>query len=56
VAVFTTAANELRNVGAGVSKRDASWEEKWHPTAGATEFLGIVATDSASIESGQHSR
>ena len=41
-----TAATTPRSVGAGVSRRDESKEAKWHPTAGATEFLGIVETDS----------
>ena len=43
----SAAATRPRNVGAGVSGRDESQEAKWHPTAGATEFLGIAEADSA---------
>ncbi|HEX8799857.1 MAG TPA: hypothetical protein VF772_14665, partial [Terriglobales bacterium] len=48
----SAAATRPRNVGAGVSGRDESQEAKWHPTAGATEFLGIVEADSARANPG----
>ena len=46
--ILMAAANLPRNVGAGVSGRDVHEEAKWHPSAGATEFFGIVETDSDS--------
>jgi len=50
--MFMAAANLPRNAGAGVLGRDVCEEAKWHPSAGATEFFGIVETDSDSWNPG----